>query len=165
LTPCQYLAGLPQYQHEDLHGVFRELEARLQLALESLKQTYYTVPFEKDTGGFRLRLSPAHLERQEILIGFQKSPEMNDNDLLDWMRGAQIAAPSKMPMVRDNRVLGAARKVVSAEGELGLSTPQDVVLLSIDPESPYLGSQEDICIFNTGKLHRCPQAAALYIRT
>jgi type VI secretion system protein ImpJ len=164
LTPSQYLEGLPPYQHENLQKLFKELEARLQFALESLKQTYYTIPFEKETGGFRLR-SPALLDNQDILVGFRKSPEMNENDLLNWIRGAQIAAPSKMPTVRDNRVLGASRKIVSAEGELGISAPQDVMLLSVDPESPYLGAQEDLCIFNAGKMHQCPQAAALYVRT
>ncbi|MDR0407099.1 MAG: type VI secretion system baseplate subunit TssK [Holosporales bacterium] len=165
LTPGQYLAGLPEYQHENLYAVFTELYDRLQLAMESLKQAYATIPFEKEGDGFRLRMDPSWLEQHTLIVGFRKSPEMNERDLLDWMRGAQIAAPSKITTVKDNRVLGAARKIVSAEGELGITAPQDVILLSIDPKSSYLGTREDLCIFNAGKPHACPQAAALYVRT
>ncbi|MDR2417318.1 MAG: type VI secretion system baseplate subunit TssK [Holosporales bacterium] len=163
LTPSQYLAGLPEYQHENLHAVFTALQNRVQLALENLKQDYYTIPFNKDGQEFRLPLSSSWTDHRELIIGFRKSPGMNENELLDWMRGAQIAAPSKVATVKDNRVLGAARKVVSAELELGIATPQDVVLLSIDPGSPYLNTQEDLCVFNSGK-SICPQDAALYVR-
>ncbi|MDR1266851.1 MAG: type VI secretion system baseplate subunit TssK [Holosporales bacterium] len=166
LTPGQCLTELPPYGHENLYAVFTELGERLQRALESLKQSYYTIPFEKENNGkFRLHLSPTLLDRQEILIGFNKSSETKDNDFLDWIRGAQIAASSKMPTVRDNRVLGAARKIVSAEEELGVSAPQDVLLLSVDPHSPYLSAQEDLCILNAGCSQQCPKTAALYVRT
>jgi predicted component of type VI protein secretion system len=162
LTPSQYLAGLPEYQHENLHAVFTAFQNRVQLSLENLKQDYYTIPFNKDGQGFRLPTS-FWSDHRELIIGFRKSPGMNESELLDWMRGAQISAPSKVTSVKDNRVLGAARKVVVAELELGITAPQDVVLLSIDPESPYLNTQEDLCIFNSGK-SMCPQDAALYVR-
>ncbi|MDR1910364.1 MAG: type VI secretion system baseplate subunit TssK [Holosporales bacterium] len=163
LTPSQYLVGLPEYQHEDLHTVFTTLQNRVQLALESLKQDYYTIPFNKDAQGFRLSLASSWSDHRELIVGFRKSADMNTNELLNWTRGAQIAAFSKVSTVKDNRVLGAARKVVSSDLELGITAPQDVVLLSIDPESPYLSTQEDLCIFNTGK-SMCPQDVALYVR-
>lgn len=145
-NPSQLIPRLPAYNHEDLYGTFSKLLEYISKVLDTLKQKYVVVRFEKEGPLFKLKMLPEWLHKDKITIGVQKAFSSTDNDVINWINSAQIASESMLQLIRDRRVIGADRQI-EERGAI-ITQPNGVTLVSIKGDSSYIKPAEKLCIAN-----------------
>ena len=158
----QSVPSLPVYDHNNLFDVFQNLCAFAQKSIEYLKQPFVTVPFSKSQNGvFSLVLKKEWLTKDEFVISVKRPFSASDNDLLNWINGAQIASESCTSIIKDRRVLGAERRIVS-HGE-NYTPPLGAMLLAIRTYNPYVHELEELHVFNPSDQLIVPEEIVLYV--
>lgn len=145
-SPSQLVPRLPAYNHEDLYSTFNSLLSHITKVLDSLKQKYTVVRFDKEGPIFKLKMEKEWLKKGEITIGVQRAFSSSDNDVLNWITSAQIASESMLQLIKDRRVIGADRKI--EERGSYITQPNGMTLISIKSDSSYIKSAEKLCIAN-----------------
>ncbi len=162
MNVAQSVPSLPEYKHDDLFSVFQKLCVFVQNSIEFLKQPFVTVPFPKSQNGvFSLNIKKEWLSKEEFVISIKRPFSASDNDLLDWINGVQIASESCMSIIKDRRVLGAERRIVT-HGE-NYTPPSGAVLLAIRSYNPYVHALEDLHLFNPSDQVVIPEEIVLYV--
>jgi len=146
-NPSQLIPRLPMYEHNDLYATFSALLNHITHVLNTLKQKYIIVHFDRDGGLFKLQLKKEWLEKDEIIIGVQKSFSSTESDNLNWINSAQIASESMMPLIKDHRIIGADRKIM--ERGSYITQPNGTTMVSIKKDSSYVKPMESLCIVNS----------------
>lgn len=145
-NPSQLIPRLFPYQHEDLYNTFYNLLEHISKVLDTLKQKYTVVRFEKEGPLFRLKMQKDWLERDQITIGVQKSFSSSDSDILNWISSAQIASESMLQLIKDRRIIGAERQIM--ERGAYITQPNGMTLVSIKNNFSYIKPAERLCISN-----------------
>ena len=159
IRPTQLIPQLPAYEHENLFKVFNDLTNFSYSILESLKQKYTIVPFEKDGHVFKIQLKREWLEHEEISIGIRKSLSSEDDSMLRWINSAQIASESMLPLIRDKRVIGAERRIL--ERGAYITQPSGMTIIAVKTHNTYIRAAEKLCITNNAQAF-IPEEVVLY---
>ena len=160
INPTQLIPTLPIYDHEHLFETFDTLQEYARKILNALKQEYDIIHFAKEGPIFKLKMQREWLEKGELAIGLQKTFSSTEDDLLNWIRGAQIASESMIPMLRDRRVLGAERSIM--ERGAYITQPNNMKIIGVNAKSPYIKPSEKLCLVNMS--HKImPEGATLYV--
>jgi hypothetical protein len=83
-----------------------------------------------------------------MLIGLRAESGRPEAALRAWMDRALIATRDRSQELWNLRIRGAARRVVDAEADIGLSPPPGTLLFSIEPDSAYVTDAETLEIWN-----------------
>lgn len=145
-NPSQLIPRLPPYQHEDLYNTFYNLLEHVSKVLDTLKQKYTVVHFEKEGPLFKLKMQKEWLEKGQITIGIQKAFSSSDSDVLNWISSAQIASESMLQLIKDRRIVGAERQV--EERGAYITQPNGMTLVSVKNNQSYIKPAEKLCIVN-----------------
>jgi type VI secretion system protein ImpJ len=159
LNPTGLIPRLPVYNHNDLYGTFNSLIQYGKNILDTLKQQYDIVHFDRDGSVFKLMMKKEWLEKDEIAIGIQKTFSSSDDEILAWINGVQIASESVLSMVRDKRVLGAERKIL--ERGSYITQPSGMTIISVKTKTAYIKPTEKLCLLNTSQ-NTLPNEVVLY---
>lgn len=159
INPTQMIPMVPIYNHQNLYKTFHDLFDYAKSILDALKQQYHLVNFEQEENIFKLQLKKEWLQKDEISIGLIKSPAATDDDLVNWIRGVQIASESMITMLRDHRVLGAERRIVD-RGEY-ITQPNNMRIIAVKSQSAYIKPMEKLCLVNPAQ-SIIPEGVVLY---
>lgn len=159
MNPAQLIPRLPAYKHEDLYGCFSQLHDYIHGIISHLKQKYDVLLFDKVQDEFRLMMSPHLLEKDEIAIGIRKPFSATDSDIINWIKGLQIASESMMPLIKDRRILGAERRILE-RGEY-ITQPNGVTIIAVKTKTTYIKSNEQLCLISSN-LDVVPEEIILY---
>jgi type VI secretion system protein ImpJ len=160
INPTQLVPKMPVYNHNDLFLTFSGLLQYAKTLLDSLKQKYDIVHFEKDGSTFKLMMKKEWLEKGEIAIGIQRMFSSSDDELLHWISGVQIASESMFPMIRDRRILGAERTIL--ERGSYITQPSGMQIISVKTKSAYIKPAEKLCLVNSSTI-AIPEEVILYV--
>lgn len=147
LNPAQLIPRLPVYNHEDLFASFNHLYEYICKILKYLKQKYDIITFTKIENEFQLKMEEDWLAKDEIAIGIQKPFSATDNDIINWIRGLQIASESMKPMIKDRRILGAERRILE-RGEY-ITQPAGMTIISVKAHTTYIRPGEKLCLMSS----------------
>ena len=75
---------------------------------------------------------------------------MREKDLIEWATSAVIATRDFVTGVRDKRILGAPRKLLSGSKALKLMPSKDMILLEVVYDHSFINADEEFQIFNVG---------------
>lgn len=159
INPTQMIPMVPVYDHNNLYATFHSLFEYAKNILDALKQQYHLVNFEQDGNVFKLQMKKEWLQKDEISIGILKAPAATDDDLVNWIRGAQIASESMVSMLRDHRVLGAERRMME-RGEY-ITQPNNMRIIAVKTRSAYIKPTEKLCLLNPSPII-LPEGVVLY---
>lgn len=160
LNPTQLIPRLPVYNHEDLFGTFNGLLEYAKNILNSLKQKYYMVHFDRDGATFKLQMKKEWLEKETVAIGFRRHYSSSEDDLMRWINGLQIASESMLSAIRDRRILGAERTLL--ERGSYITQPNSMEIISVKTQTAYIKPMEKLCLVNTSQ-PIMPEEAVLYV--
>ncbi|GHU12288.1 type VI secretion protein [Alphaproteobacteria bacterium] len=159
VNPSQLIPMLPKYDHNDIFRTFDALAQYAKNILESMKQRYEIVHFDKEESLFKLQMKKEWLDRDEIAIGVQKAFSSTDADILSWISGVQIASESMLHAIKDRRILGAERSVM--ERGAYITQPNGMTIMAVKTRSTYIKDMEKLCLINSSK-EIVPEEVILY---
>ncbi|MDR3155787.1 MAG: type VI secretion system baseplate subunit TssK [Holosporaceae bacterium] len=159
VNPTQLIPQMPHYNHNDLFATFDGLLQYATAILSNLKQRYDIIKFAKDGPIFKLTMKKEWLEKNEIFIGVQKPFSALEDDLINWINGAQIASESMISAIRDRRVLGADRSI--QERGAYITQPNNMKIIAVKTTSVYIRPAEKLCLANNA-LKFIPEEIVLY---
>ncbi|MCA3364256.1 MAG: type VI secretion system baseplate subunit TssK [Roseomonas sp.] len=137
----------PRYDHDDPLAAFDEVLAGVERALDRTQRAYFPVRFNAEGAKFTLLLDPAWT-KGPMLVGLRAESGRPEAALRAWMDRALIATRDRSQELWNLRIRGAARRVVDAEADIGLSPPPGTLLFAIEPDSAYVTESEALEIWN-----------------
>lgn len=137
----------PRYDHDDPMAAFGEVLAAVERGVERTQRAYLPVRFTAEGAKFTLLLDPAWT-KGPMLIGLRAESGRPEAALRAWMDRALIATRDRSQELWNLRIRGAARRVVDAEADIGLSPPPGTLLFSIEPDNAYVSDAETLEIWN-----------------
>jgi type VI secretion system protein ImpJ len=146
INPTQLIPRIPPYNHNDLYVTFDGLLSYAKNILDTMKQQYSVVHFNKDEYMFKLQMKKEWLQNDEIAIGVQGALSSSDLDLMRWISGLQIASESMLQTIKDRRILGAERSIM--ERGSYITQPNGMKIISIKTKSAYIKPMEKLCLVN-----------------
>jgi type VI secretion system protein ImpJ len=130
--------NLPQlsgYEHRDALPPFMEIAVHVERVLALLREAFRSVRFTRqESGRFGLAMRPGWVT-ETLIVGARIGPGQPADAVRGWMERALIASSSRMRIIRENRVLGAAREIVVEAPELDLVAPPNVLLYRVGAEA------------------------------
>lgn len=130
--------NLPQfgaYEHRDALPPFREIAAHIERVLAMLSEAYRSIRFTLlERGRFGIAMRPGWVG-ETLIVGARIGPGQSADAVREWMESALIASASRMRPIRENRVRGAAREIVTGVSELQLVAPPNVLLYRVSAEA------------------------------
>src|SRR5262249_47691217 len=72
---------------------------------------------------------------ETLIVGVRIGPGQASDAVREWIENALIASSSRMRSIRENRVRGAARKIIVQAPELELVAPPNVLLYRVSAEA------------------------------
>jgi type VI secretion system protein ImpJ len=134
------------YNHNDLRATFTQVRDFIYRALdEGIPEIYAGMPFSYDHGVFSLTFDGAWLQRR-LILGVRGQTGMSEKDVIDWMELSLIGSRTVMPVLRERRILGAARHRI--EGDADLVPVRGVILFALHPDPSFIHPDEALQIFN-----------------
>ncbi|MGB0672075.1 MAG: type VI secretion system baseplate subunit TssK, partial [Rhodospirillales bacterium] len=156
--------ALPPYNHNDLRGTFnRALDFALRM-IESVREAYVAIPFERKDGSFELMLDKAWV-KGKLIIGARGRPGVSDSEVAAWMEDALMGSEPMVPSMEERRVLGPERRRLEREDSLGLVPVRGVALIELEADPAYVLADEVLQVINRGdpRGERAPADLVLYI--
>lgn len=160
INPLQLIPQLPIYNHDDLNTTFEGLIKYATGILLNLKQKYDVIKFTKDGNLFKIQMKKEWASNEEIYVGIQKKTSSTDDEIIGWIRGAQIASESMLSIIKDKRVLGAERKIME-RGEYAMQ-PSGMIMVAIKVKSSYINGFEKLCLTNNTSM-TSPEEVILHV--
>ncbi len=164
LTQGQVPPIFGAYNHNDLKATFDPIIAFIEDMVAKVKNPAIPLPFNKVDRVFSYPINEEWLTTKELIIGIKLGPIITPPIASRWLMGAIIASQSVVPQVKEKRILGADRQIVSQVASMGLleTTRQILVTVSIDPN--FIKGGEDLQIFNPSDTNETrPEEVILYI--
>lgn len=140
---------LPSYNHLDSMNCFKKLEEHIDKSLNQIIEFSSAIPFILEENIFKLKLIKDWDSKKELIIGIKRSDKSTQDEFITWVNGAQIVSESMIDDIKQKRVLGANRNMVSSS-DLGFENIQEnLIVLKITTDSHYIKFGENLCIFNS----------------
>lgn len=135
------------YNHLNMSQCFLQVIEYIRRVLKEIEESYTVTPFVLTDRIFTLQLQSSWV-KDRFILGAQIQPGADENAFLDWIHNCVIVTDKYVTLAKDNRVLGAARTLVSEVPALYLVPTQGVQLISVDVDARYIDSTGVLCIFN-----------------
>jgi len=163
LRPNEIPPAFEPYDHDDALASFREVLDYIAYCLNALQEGFSIVPFAKDDRVFKVDLERSWMA-EKLIIGVKGSVHMQEKDLIEWITSAVIATKDFVEGVRDKRILGASRSLISGSKELRLMPSRDMILLEIVYDHSFINPDEEFQIFNVADTAlKRPTEVVLYV--
>ncbi len=163
LRPNEIPPAFEPYDHDDALTSFREVLDYIAYCLNALQEGFTIVPFAKDDRVFKVDLERSWMS-DKLILGVKGSVHMQEKDLIEWITSAVIATKDFVEGVRDKRILGAYRSLISGSKELRLMPSRDMILLEIVYDHTFINPDEEFQIFNVADTAlKRPTEVVLYI--
>lgn len=138
----------PVYKHNDLYKSFYPVLEFLTKILDSIHESYVALPFQQEGRRFVLMPHDAWLEK-EFIIGIRARTGVSESALEEWVDNALIGTHMHMQMLKDNRILGAARQRIEKNSELDLLPTKGLLLYQVQVDSNFITLGDLLEIENT----------------
>lgn len=163
LRPNEIPPAFEPYDHDDILASFREVLDYIAYCLNALQEGFTIVPFAKDDRVFKVDLERSWMA-DKLIIGVKGSVHMQEKDLIEWITSSVIATKDFVEGVRDKRILGAQRSLISGSKELRLMPSRDMILLEITYDHSFINPDEEFQIFNVADTPlKRPTEVVLYV--
>lgn len=151
------------YQHNNAAASFAPVFAYIDGLLDTIQEGYRIVPFDQNDRLFHLYCNHSWVQKRMIL-GAKAGVGMTEKDLMHWIQTTVICSERLVSSVRDRRILGVPRRLVSGDEEMKLLPARDVVLFAIEGESEFIQPDEVLHIFNVADTaEKRPAEIVLYM--
>jgi type VI secretion system protein ImpJ len=135
------------YAHEDIRKSYTQVINFIVKVLEEIEESYTTVPFTLNERVFTLQLQSSWVG-DRFVLGAQVQPDMKEEDLTNWINSCVIVTDKYITLAKDNRVLGAKRKIVSEVPSMNLVPTKGVQLFIVEADPRYIDPKGVLCLFN-----------------
>ncbi len=135
------------YNHLDIGKTFRQVIAYIEKILGEIEESYTVIPFTLNERVFTLQLQSAWVG-DRLVLGARAQPGMTTENLLSWINNCVIVTDKYITLAKDNRVLGANRKIVSEVISMNLVATRGVQLFTVEVDLRYIDPQGILCLFN-----------------
>jgi type VI secretion system protein ImpJ len=126
---------LDAYDHNDAWASFaRARDFIVRSVDEGILESFTAFPFYLEKGVFNLTFDEDWRTRR-LVLGVRGQPGASDAETAAWVQQCLIGSKSRMPGLRDRRVLGARRERIDSDGDLVPSTGVVLFALEADPET------------------------------
>jgi type VI secretion system protein ImpJ len=125
---------LEPYEHDDLLATFEQARrAIFQVLDEGILETYAAYPFRAEDGAFRIDLDPAWKGRR-LVIGVRTRDGVDEREVRAWIDAALIGSASRIPSLRERRIVGAPRRPIDDDRDLVAGRNRHLFDLEADPD-------------------------------
>ncbi len=135
------------YDHLNLNKSFREVIDYIDMVLSEIEESYNVIPFTLNERVFTLQLQSSWVH-DRLVLGARAQPGMSESDLLNWINNCVIVTSESISLAKDNRVLGAPRKIVSEIPAMNLVPSRGVQLFVVDVDTRFIDPKGVLCLFN-----------------
>ncbi len=135
------------YKHSDLRSTFGQVIDYIGKVLDEIEESYTVIPFTLKDRVFTLQLQSAWVE-DRLVLGARAQPGMTTEELLSWINNCVIVTDRYITLAKDNRVLGANRKIVAEVAAMNLVPARGVQLFVVDVDPHYIDPKGILCLFN-----------------
>lgn len=137
---------LDPYDHNDLRTTFDgPLKFISQVLDEGILETYTAYPFQAEDGAFRLDFDPAW-EGRRLVLGVRAREGASEQQLLEWVDSALIGSLSRIPSLREKRIVGAPRQPLDADRDL--VPARGIQLFALTPDPEFVDADEPLEVRN-----------------
>lgn len=138
---------LEPYDHLDIMKSYSQLIQYIEKVLGEIEESYTVIPFTLNERVFTLQLQSAWVG-DRLILGARAHPGMSTEDLIQWIKNCVIVTDKYITIAKDDRVLGASRKLVSEVSSMNLVATKGVQLFIVDVDPRYLDPRGVLCLFN-----------------
>jgi type VI secretion system protein ImpJ len=131
----------PAYDHLDVRRSFEAVSEFILRSLdEGISEAFTAIPFKLDAGSFVLQFE-RDWQSRVLILGVKGAPGSSDQQITEWIQSSLIRTTSRFRMLRERRLLGAARQPI--ERYEGLVATRGALLfqLTVSPEFIVPGEQ------------------------
>lgn len=160
MTLSGSIPSVPEYNHSDSLAGLAPLIEYVALSLNQVQESYKAEGFSQKDGMFGIML-PADNTPESIVIGFNKKPEMQLDELIRWINNAIITSEDKLTTAQDQRIIGAKREVLKYSTDLDMKSTADMILVSVKLEPAFYTPGKMLCIMNFDTM-AAPDSISLY---
>jgi type VI secretion system protein ImpJ len=164
LSPSMLPPLVSPYNHNEIRASFDQLREFVLKMLDQIHEAYNAVSFTFEDGRFGL----PYLEvwkRTRLTIGVRTNIGQTDADTAHWFEQSLIASAGRIPSLVTRRILGAPRRRIERDAELGLVSSAGLLLYSVTADPQLIEIGEVLQIFNpdAGEARR-PADVLLYVK-
>lgn len=138
---------LDSYDHLDIMKNYSQLIDYIEKVLREIEESYTVIPFTLNERVFTLQLQSAWVG-DRLVLGARTHPGMTTEDLLQWIKNCVIVTDKYITIAKDDRVLGASRKLVSEVSSMNLVPTKGMQLFIVDVDPRYIDPRGVLCLFN-----------------
>jgi len=154
---------LPPYRHDDMRTAFTAVrDFVLRAVSEGISDAYLAIPMELRNGIFSQRCDAAWTARR-LVIGIRRPAGASEADMVHWGQQCLAATEEVIPSLREKRILGLRRQLLSPGDELAAGAGE--VLFELSPDPAFLLPDRVLQVLNLGGGTAGPAAIMLYVRT
>lgn len=138
------------YDHSDPRGSMQPVLSFVERMIDTVSDTYVVIRFAAETSGFRLKIEPAWIRDDGLVVGVRLAPGQTGTDAEAWVAESLIASGENMGVVRERRLRGAARRRIDHDDRLGVVPERGVLLFRIAMDPSYIEPSRVLEIDNPG---------------
>ena len=162
MAPTGLPPALGPYNHDDIKPSFDRLLAFAERTLHQVRQDYTEHRFEFDGRRFWIQLHPNFLTPR-LTVGLRLPAGRREPDIVAWMEQALIGSESRLKTLTGNRVLGAPRRRIDRNDDMGLSPPRDVVLFQIEADPRAVRAGEPLFVWRSQDTLNAPRPGDVFL--
>lgn len=138
---------LHTYDHLDIMKNYSQVIQYIEKVLDEIEESYTIIPFTLNERVFTLQLQSSWVG-DRLVLGARVQPNMTTEDLLGWIKNCVIVTDKYITIAKDDRVLGASRKIVSEVPAMNLVPMKGMKLFVVDVDPRYIDPRGVLCLFN-----------------
>ena len=155
---------LPVYDHDDILKSFTPIVDLINKYLNSIDVSFASIPFNQKERLFYIKMEEEYLN-EKLYVGIRAPRGMVESQLEEWIIDSVIACDAAVETVRERRITGAERNILSNEELYELMPSRGVVVFEIKPDPEFVQSGQNLNIFNPADSpDRRPLDMILYVR-
>jgi len=135
------------YDHLNIRKSFGQIINYIEKVLDEIEESYTIIPFTLNERIFTLQLQSSWVG-DRLVLGARGQPNMTTEGLLRWINNCVIVTDKYINLAKDNRVLGAERKIVSEVPSMALVATKGIQLFIVDVDPRYIDPKGVLCLFN-----------------
>jgi type VI secretion system protein ImpJ len=135
------------YNHLDIGQSFKQVIEYIEKVLGEIEESYTVIPFILSDRVFTLQLQSDWVG-DRLVLGARAQPGITTEELIGWINNCVIVTDKYITLAKDNRVLGADRKIVSEVVSMNLVATKGIQLFIVDVDLRYIDPKGILCLFN-----------------
>jgi len=165
LSPVLVPPSLEPYDHDDPRAAFdRARDYVLEVLEEGILEAYTPFPFQEKKEVFYLRFDRTWMDRR-LVLGARTASGASPEATTAWVQKSLISANTKVPELRQKRILGLSRTPIEGGGEL--LPARGVLLFEVKPDLEFVDPGDWMVVINLDESRRQarPSELVLYVRS